>query len=285
MQHDTVFVLVHGSWQGAWCFAQVSARLGQRGYRVIAPDLPGHGLLARFPASYFARPLPLPGAFNAEPSPVAHVTLDDYVQHIASTIEAVTRAGSRVMLVGHSLAGIVLNAIGEQFGPPRIKRLVYVAAWMPAHNTPIGAYVVGPSQADSRIPSLLLADPGQVGALRLDPRSADSSYQAEVKAALYADVGEDDVPAIANLLTPDDPAQPFGAVVTLSRERWGRLPRTYITCTEDQAIRPATQAQMIAEADAFAPGNPTHVIPLASGHSPFFSQPDALADHLAAMAE
>ncbi len=285
MRHPTVFVLVHGSWHGAWCFEQVAVDLVQRGQTVITPDLPGHGRLARFPASYFQRPLPLPGAFNVEPSPVAHVTLDDYVQHIVGMVEAVTHGSGRVVLAGHSLAGIILNAVGEQLGPRRIKRLVYVAAWMPAHNTPTGAYLTAPSQADSKIPPLLLADPAHVGALRLDPRSTDPAYQARVKAALYDDVGEDDVPAITNLLTPDDPAQPFAAPVALSREHWGRVPRTYITCTADQAIRPATQARMIADADAFAPGNPTHVISLASGHSPFFSEPEALAEHLAAAAE
>lgn len=281
-----VFVLVHGSWYGAWSFEPLVALLAQRGYGSIARDLPGHGLLARFPAAYFDRPLPPVGAFNTEPSPLAGITLADYVQQVAGIVETVTRQSDRrVVLVGHSLAGLILNAVGEQLGPKRIQRLVYLAGWMPATNTPIGAYLAQPSQADSKIPPLLLADPATTGALRLDPRSVDSGYQAGLKAALYADVSDDSIAAITNLLTPDDPAQPFGATVTLSKQRWGRIPRTYVTCSVDQAIRPATQAQMIAEADALNRGNPTHVVTLASSHSPFLSQPEALAGHLAALAD
>ena len=34
------FVLVDGSWQGAWCWDGVRERLRKRGHRVLAPALP-----------------------------------------------------------------------------------------------------------------------------------------------------------------------------------------------------------------------------------------------------
>ena len=37
------FVLVHGSWHGAWCWEALTPRLKAQGHAVIAPDLPGHG--------------------------------------------------------------------------------------------------------------------------------------------------------------------------------------------------------------------------------------------------
>src|SRR4051812_2786005 len=37
------FVLVHGSWHGAWCWYKVTAALEAAGHRVIVPDLPAHG--------------------------------------------------------------------------------------------------------------------------------------------------------------------------------------------------------------------------------------------------
>lgn len=39
----STYVLVHGSWHGAWCWYKVVARLEQAGHRVIAPDLPSLG--------------------------------------------------------------------------------------------------------------------------------------------------------------------------------------------------------------------------------------------------
>ena len=41
MTDTTTFVLVHGSWQGAWSWDGVRDHLRARGHRVIAPALPG----------------------------------------------------------------------------------------------------------------------------------------------------------------------------------------------------------------------------------------------------
>ena len=37
------YVLVHGSWQGSWCWEKVVPILREAGHEVVAPDLPGHG--------------------------------------------------------------------------------------------------------------------------------------------------------------------------------------------------------------------------------------------------
>jgi hypothetical protein len=61
-----------------------------------------------------------------------------------------------------------------------------------------------------------------------------------------------------------------------SAARWGSVKRTYVHCTQDRAIAPALQLQMIADADRLTPGNRTDVIEMASSHSPFASQVDRL---------
>ena len=38
------FVLVHGAWHGAWCWAAVINQLEKLGDRAYAVDLPGHGM-------------------------------------------------------------------------------------------------------------------------------------------------------------------------------------------------------------------------------------------------
>ena len=38
-----IFVLVHGSWHGGWCWRRVADRLEKRGHKVFAPTLTGLG--------------------------------------------------------------------------------------------------------------------------------------------------------------------------------------------------------------------------------------------------
>ncbi|MFF2507709.1 alpha/beta fold hydrolase [Streptomyces sp. NPDC058067] len=65
---------------------------------------------------------------------------------------------------------------------------------------------------------------------------------------------------------------------TLTRGGWGSIPRTYVTCAQDMAIRPAVQRRFITEADAAFPDNVTSVVALDASHSPFLSMPDQVAD-------
>ena len=47
------FLIVHGGWEGPFAFARIVPPLAQYGHRVIAVELPGRGLSAQFPKSYF----------------------------------------------------------------------------------------------------------------------------------------------------------------------------------------------------------------------------------------
>ena len=39
----STFVLVHGGWNGGWCWEKVVPLLEETGHKVEAPDLPGLG--------------------------------------------------------------------------------------------------------------------------------------------------------------------------------------------------------------------------------------------------
>jgi pimeloyl-ACP methyl ester carboxylesterase len=274
------FVLVHGGAHGAWAFERLTSILVQEGHHVVARDLPGHGLGARFPRSYTTRPMN-PRAFATEPSPIAHLTLADYRDQVIDTVRRLAERmrHRRIILLGHSMAGLVLNQVGEAV-PELIDRLVYLSAWMTADGTAFSDYMDAPEFSTGGIPSLLLADPAVTGALRMDFRSRDPQYLALVKATFAADVDDHEWEAITNLLTPDTPIGPFTEPVTITPDRWGRIPRTYITCTEDRAVPPAAQRRFINEADAYTPDNPTDVRTLPTSHSPFVSQPEKLAEIL-----
>jgi pimeloyl-ACP methyl ester carboxylesterase len=276
------FVFVHGAWHGAWAFTRVLTALAGHAHSGLACDLPAHGLKARYPAAFSQRPFDA-AAFASEPSPVAATTLDDYAQCVLDTVEAACALGhERVVLVGHSMGGLAITAAAER-APERIAKLVYLSAFMPAAGSNALDYVRAPENAGEKLGALILASP-RVGALRIDPRSADAAYQAAAHQAFCADVDAADFIAASQLMSCDVPAQPFASPAATTRERWGALERHYIGCTEDHVIPPALQRRFVTEADAFTPDNPTHVHALPGSHSPYLSRPDALAELLATIA-
>ena len=93
-----IFVLIHGGNHGAWCWDRVVPLLEAKGHKVIAPDLPGHG---------------------KDKTPIQEVTLQSCVDKVCSVIEA---QNEPVILVGHSISGVVISQVAEQI-PTKIKTL------------------------------------------------------------------------------------------------------------------------------------------------------------------
>ena len=272
-------VFVHGAWHGAWCFSPVIQYLAAAGVQTLAIDLPGHGTDAAFPAGYFETPQNLVKLTQAA-SPLAVLTADDYQKHVTAMIAGLVAKGSGpVVLVGHSLGGVTLNRIGEA-SPQLIRRLVYLTALNPVSKPSAGDYFSQSAMQTSKALPLFIGDPAKTGAIRFNHRSDDAGFKAASKTAFYADVADDKFAAVAHLLTPDEPAAVFGANATVTAARWGRVPRTYIRCSEDQAIPLAAQDQFIAEADALTPRNRYTVRTLKASHSPFISMPRELAQLL-----
>ena len=277
------FVFVHGAWHGGWCWSEVVRLLAKRGYPAIAIDLPGHGITARLPQSYLQQPQN-PAALATEVSPLAALTLNDYRDHTLKLLRGlVDERGERVLLVGHSLGGATLSAVGEA-APDLIRRLIYLTAFVPVSFNNVIAYLRQPNFAASEVPPLFVADPAAVGCARINHNAASAAYAAADKSAFYGDVATAEFQAIANLLTPDEPIQAFTTPVVVTPQRWGRLPRAFIRCTQDRAIPIAVQDQMIADADQFTPHNKFVQKTLHTGHSSFVSAPRALVDSLIALA-
>ena len=102
----TQFLLVHGAFHGAWCWRKTVAELEKRGHRAKAIDLPGQG---------------------EDRTPLKEVTLDTMVDRIIAEIADLP---GKVVMVGHSLGGIPITAMGQRV-PDRIKALVYLSAFLP----------------------------------------------------------------------------------------------------------------------------------------------------------
>lgn len=106
-----MLVLVHGAWHGAWCWARVLAALRTAGVQAMALTLTGLGERAHLI------------------SPA--VDLETHVRDIVAVIEC--EELERVVLVGHSYAGVLLGGAAERAGG-RVRRLVYVDGLIPGRG-------------------------------------------------------------------------------------------------------------------------------------------------------
>jgi pimeloyl-ACP methyl ester carboxylesterase len=260
----TTFLFVTGSNGGT----SGDGELSLRGHRTAGVELPGHGSdTMQFRLAYQA-PQDL-AALAAEPSAMAGITLDDYVE---ATVKAVRRAAEHgpVILVGGSMGGATITATANEV-PGLIDRLVYISAFCCTGLRSIEEYMATPEGQASRLGAILggvVGDPAALGAVRVNWRSADREFLAVLKAALMADASDSEFMAMLNGSLPDDTLHVSGADSRGRKKTWGRVPRTYIRHSQDLCIPLALQDRMIAEADALTPGNRFDVRTVATAHAP-----------------
>ncbi|HSE05548.1 MAG TPA: alpha/beta fold hydrolase [Methylomirabilota bacterium] len=208
----TEFVLVHGAMHGAWCWEDVAARLTEKGHRVVAPDLPGHGRRA---------------------AEVRRAGAAAYGRAIA---DAMAAAGvSRAVLVGHSMGGLVIAKAAELV-PGRIAHLVFLAAVVPAHG--------------SSIAETNMTAPARAALASHVTGRGDGTFHHSAETAWARWMGDlprtdPRVSRALSLLTPQA-ARPFFERVDLRRFDALAIPRTYIRCRRDMAVVPARAAAVAA---------------------------------------
>lgn len=272
-------VLVHGSFANSFSFAPLQAELAARGVRSLAVDLPGHGFDATFPAGYQAPQDPADLA-SAEGS-IRGVTLADAVQHVIEVCERAREHGP-IMLLSHSRGGLTATLVANQ-RPDLVDELIYVSAWAPV-DVSVDQYYAGPEMADVDVTALgaaMVADPGEVGLLRSNFRTADPQALANFRDAFLADATDNEFRVMLNTFQPDEALDAGGPDDRADAATWGTIPRTYVRLLQDRSLPPAMQDRMIAEADALTPTNPYEVHDLDSGHLRWLIRPQAAADLLA----
>jgi pimeloyl-ACP methyl ester carboxylesterase len=236
------FVLVHGAGHGAWCWFKVVPELEALGHRAVTLDLP---------------------ALGEDMTPIVDVT---YAGTIDRVVEMVGKEGEPVVLVGHSLGGVSISATAERI-PEKIRLLVYLAAFLPRDGDSVNAIYESPNSIpDTGAPPIRSAD------------GLSLSHTPEgARGRFYQDCSEEDVAHCLARLRPQ-PLVMRTTPVRVSAERFGRVPRAYIHCLNDQASPIARQRQMVA-------WSPCQIVAsLPTGHSPFLSAPADLARTLSGMA-
>lgn len=198
-------------------------------------------------------------AHGADTTPVGDCTLDTYVEKVLGAIKG------PVILVGHSLAGMTISQAAED-APEKIARLVYLCAWLPTD---------GKSARDMR--ELAPRQPLLEAVEWSEDRKSTYFNPTMVETKFYHDCPPGTLEyAQANLCV--EPSLPSATPVSLGK-RYQSVPRSYIRCANDQAIPPEYQATMALGCA------PQDVFEMTCAHSPFFTQPDILAEILFKIAE
>ena len=235
----TTFILIPGAWHGAWCWERVIPLVEAMGHRALAPELLGMG---------------------ADRARAAEGTLEAWVDQIVALAAA---AADPVVLAGHSRGGAVISAVAERL-PDRIERLVYIAALLLRDGVAVRDRL---GEVEGAAPTRIHKD--EDGTCRVEP--------GDLAAALYNTTDPAWLARAAARLGPE-PRLVLRTPVRVTAERFGRVPRGYVECTQDRTIPLCTQRAMQADWPC------DRVATLDCDHSPFYSAPEALARALSGMA-
>ena len=214
----------------------VKSELERHGHTVVARDLPGLG---------------------EDKTPATEITLERYTQAVCN---ALLTEPEPVLLVGHSMAGIVISQAAERH-PDRIRGLVYVSGYLLCD----GQALLQTAQEDHNMAKLepwLIVD-GAVCSFLADKR----------REVFYNCCTQSDAEYASSMLVPQ-PLAPFVTPVHVTRERFGSVPRFYVKCLQDQALAPSLQERMLAATPCQT------VVSIDTDHSPFLSTPRELVSHL-----
>src|SRR5260370_34383060 len=191
------FVLVHGAWHGAWCWAAVISQLEKLGDRAYAVDLPGHGMN------------------HADRS---KVTLDSYVDSVVDFIER--RNLNNVVLAGHSLGGLTIPGVAVKI-PRRIKRVVWVTAVVALDGKP----AVDPD--DPRTAPLR-----EIALARPDRSLPIEAMGEDFLSGLTSDMAPAVREYMMSALSPQ-PLGPMTGVVPMNAYFATGIPSSYLVCEKD----------------------------------------------------
>ena len=171
---------------------------------------------------------------------------------VAVTRRAIAAQDGPVILVGHSYGGVVITESGND---PKVKGLVYIAAFAPDKGESVGSLIANPPPGASTPPIL----PPQDGYLFLDREKFAASFAADVKPAQAAFMASSQVPWGVAALN--------GQVTTPA---WKSRPSWYLVTADDRMIPAPAQRQMAGRAGATA-------VETAGSHAIYVSNPQVVA--------
>lgn len=242
MKKHKTFVLVHGAWQGAFVWDRVRDDLEKNGNTVIVVELLGHG---------------------KDNTPPIKASIEAYSNQVVLAIKDVKE---KVILVGHSMAGLVISATAEKI-PTKIESLVYLGAFLPNDG--------------ESLMSLTMQDKQSLLGPAIIP-SADQLTLDIKKDAIISIFCQDATDKTQKLVLSHfkvEPAIPFGDKVSLSQANFGSVTKFYIHTLLDHAVGIDLQNKMTAASVV------KKEYSISSGHSPHITNPHAVSKILLEIAE
>ena len=212
-------VLVHGAFADATSFQELIPLLQQQRYPVVA----------------------------------VQNTLTGLDADIVTTKRLIDAQKGPVIVLGHSYGGAVIT--GAAAGNPNVKALVYVAAFAPDANEPVGAL-------QGKYPPTLLAS-------ALVPDAAGFLYGDTAK---FRAVFAQDLPVRLTRIVAATQKPVSGSVFTASTPQaaWRTIPSWYMVATEDHAINPDLER-------FYAQRMKAHTTEVKSSHVMYISHPADVA--------
>ena len=214
-----VIVLVHGAFADATSWQELIPILQERQYRVIA----------------------------------VQNTLTGLAADVATTKRVIDAQKGPMIVVGHSYGGAVIT--GAAAGNPNVKALVYMAAFAPEVNEPIGSL-------QNNYPQTALATalvPDAAGFLYGDTAKFRDVFAQDLPVRLTRIVAATQKPLIASA---------FGESVHAAA--WKTIPSWYIVATEDHALNPNLERFYAKRINA-------HTTEVKSSHVVYISHPHDVA--------
>ena len=211
----TDFLLIHGAWHGAWCWADTIRRLEKAGHRAQAIDLPTQG---------------------ADRTPVEGVGLQAWIDHVVEALRGFERPP---VLVGHSMGGMVITGAADAV-PELVARAVYVCAFLPQDGESLMEIA---SRPECLADTALVQEPTPDGlCVTVTPESA--------RAGFYGHCAEADIADALPRLRP----LPIKTVLDPIRLRHATapVPRHFIAGTQDRAMPIALQRYLISRSPGIA---------------------------------
>lgn len=237
--------LVHGGSHGSWCWAELDAALRGNGYlgAVISLDVPGCG--------------------TKRGSSGADASLDEVADELNAEVRRT--ASAPVLLVGHSMAGILLPRMVSRT-PGLYAEACFLACCVPRE---------GESVADTMGPRVSIRDPAKVGW----PGSPEASQEELYEQSFGLDMTREQIGwVIANAREDNWPRS--AAISPVSRAGFPGTTRvSYIATRRDPILPPEWQGRFAERVGA------ERLYALDTPHEPFITHPAELAALLMTISE
>lgn len=183
---------------------------------------------------------------------IVQIPLTSLKDDVAATKVVLDRIEGPVVLVGHSWGGAVISEAGID---PKVKSLVYVAAFVPEVGESVGQLATSLPAA----PENGVTAPDKNGYVFYDKTKFHSGFAGDISQVESDFMADSQVPIVA---------ASFGA--TLEHAAWKSKPSFGVLSTQDKSLLPEIQRKMYKRANSI-------ITEVKASHVVFISQPEEVS--------